>query len=162
MARRKPFWSSLYFLVLVAIALGILVGWLFPEFGSSLKPLGDAFIRAVKMIITPVIFLTVTTGIAGMNDLRAFGRVGAKAMAYFLTVSTFALALGLIVGNIVQPGAGLNIDPASLDPAAVSSYVSKAHEAFNADGSLKDAKMQTGVEGLGRTLAEFLKKVKSS
>jgi aerobic C4-dicarboxylate transport protein len=129
MARQRPFWSSLYFLVLVGIGLGVLVGWLFPAFGSSLKPLGDAFIRAVKMIITPVIFLTVTTGIAGMNDLRSFGRVGAKAMVYFLVVSTFALALGLIVGNAVQPGAGLGIDPASLDPAAVSTYVSKAHEA---------------------------------
>ena len=129
MARRRPFWRSLYFLVLVGIGLGILVGWLAPEFGSSLKPLGDAFIRAVKMIITPVIFLTVTTGIAGMNDLRAFGRVGAKAMGYFLVVSTFALALGLLVGNVIQPGAGLGIDPATLDPAAVSDYISKAHEA---------------------------------
>ncbi len=127
-AAGKPFWKTLYFQVLVAIALGILTGWLFPDFGRSLKPVGDGFIKLVKMIITPVIFLTVVTGIAGMADLRAFGRVGAKAMAYFLTFSTLALAVGLIVGNLVRPGAGLNIDPATLDQGAVSSYVSKAEE----------------------------------
>jgi aerobic C4-dicarboxylate transport protein len=124
----KPFWKTLYFQVLVAIALGILTGWLFPDFGRALKPLGDGFIKLVKMIITPVIFLTVVTGIAGMADLKAFGRVGAKAMAYFLTFSTLALAVGLVVGNIVRPGAGLNIDPATLDQGAVSTYVDKAQE----------------------------------
>jgi aerobic C4-dicarboxylate transport protein len=125
---KRPFYRTLYFQVLVAIALGILVGWLFPAFGASLKPLGDAFIRLVKMIITPVIFLTVTTGIAGMADLKAFGRVGAKAMAYFLTFSTLALAVGLIVANVVRPGDGLNVDPASLDQGAVATYVDKAHD----------------------------------
>lgn len=124
----KPFWKTLYFQVLVAIALGILAGWLFPDFGRALKPLGDGFIKLVKMIITPVIFLTVVTGIAGMADLKAFGRVGAKAMAYFLTFSTLALAVGLIVGNVVRPGAGLNVDAATLDQGAVSTYVSKAQE----------------------------------
>jgi aerobic C4-dicarboxylate transport protein len=102
----KPFWKTLYFQVLVAIALGILTGWLFPDFGRALKPLGDGFIKLVKMIITPVIFLTVVTGIAGMADLKAFGRVGAKAMAYFLTFSTLALIVGLVVGNVVRPGTG--------------------------------------------------------
>ena len=125
---RLPFWRSLYFWVLVAIALGVLVGWLWPETGQALKPLGDGFIKLVKMIIAPVIFLTVVTGIAGMADLRAFGRVGLKAMAYFLTVSTFALAVGLIVGNLARPGAGLNVDPATLDTGAVANYVSAAHE----------------------------------
>jgi aerobic C4-dicarboxylate transport protein len=124
----KPFWKTLYFQVLVAIALGILTGWLFPDFGRALKPLGDGFIKLVKMIITPVIFLTVVTGIAGMADLKAFGRVGAKAMAYFLTFSTLALIVGLVVGNVVRPGDGLNIDPATLDQGAVSTYVSKAKE----------------------------------
>jgi aerobic C4-dicarboxylate transport protein len=124
----KPFWRTLYFQVLVAIALGILTGWLFPAFGSALKPLGDGFIKLVKMIITPVIFLTVVTGIAGMADLKAFGRVGAKAMAYFLTFSTLALAVGLIVANVARPGAGMNIDPATLDQGAVASYVTKAKE----------------------------------
>jgi hypothetical protein len=125
---KRPFYRTLYFQVLVAIALGILVGWLYPAFGASLKPLGDAFIRLVKMIITPVIFLTVTTGIAGMSDLKAFGRVGAKAMAYFLTFSTLALAVGLVVANVVRPGDGLNVDPASLDQGAVATYVDKAHD----------------------------------
>jgi len=124
----RPLWRSLYFWVLVAIALGVLVGWLFPETGRALKPLGDGFIKLVKMIITPVIFLTVVTGIAGMADLRAFGRVGAKAMAYFLTVSTLALAIGLVVANFVRPGAGLNVDPATLDAGAVAAYASAAHE----------------------------------
>jgi aerobic C4-dicarboxylate transport protein len=124
----KPFWKTLYFQVLVAIALGILTGWLFPDFGRALKPLGDGFIKLVKMIITPVIFLTVVTGVAGMADLKAFGRVGAKAMAYFLTFSTLALIVGLVVGNVVRPGDGLNIDPATLDQGAVSTYVSKAKE----------------------------------
>jgi len=125
---RRPFWRTLYFQVLVGIALGVVVGWLFPDAGRALKPLGDGFIKLVKMIITPVIFLTVVTGIAGMADLRAFGRVGAKAMAYFLTFSTLALAIGLIVGNSVRPGRGLDVDPATLDAGAVSSYVSQAQE----------------------------------
>jgi len=124
----RPFWRTLYFWVLIAIALGVLVGWLSPETGQALKPLGDGFIKLVKMIITPVIFLTVVTGIAGMADLKAFGRVGAKAMAYFLTVSTLALAIGLVVANLVRPGAGLGVDPASLDTSAVAAYVSAAHE----------------------------------
>ena len=124
----RPFWKTLYFQVLVAIALGILAGWLFPDFGRALKPLGDGFIKLVKMIISPVIFLTVVTGIAGMSDLKAFGRVGAKAMAYFLTFSTLALAVGLVVGNVARPGAGLNIDPATLDAGAISTYVGKAKE----------------------------------
>jgi aerobic C4-dicarboxylate transport protein len=124
----RPFWRTLYFRVLVAIALGVLVGWLFPDFGRSLKPLGDGFIKLVKMIITPIIFLTVVTGIAGMSDLKAFGRVGAKAMAYFLTFSTLALFIGLVVANVARPGAGLNVDPSTLDAGAVSGYVTQAHE----------------------------------
>jgi aerobic C4-dicarboxylate transport protein len=119
---------SLYFQVLVAVALGIFVGWLWPPFGASLKPLGDGFIKLVKMIITPVIFLTVVTGIAGMRDLGAFGRIAAKALGYFVVVSTLALAVGLVVGNLVQPGAGLNVDPASLDTSKVATYVSEARE----------------------------------
>ena len=129
MARaHRPIWTSLYVQVLVAVALGVLVGWLWPSVGASLKPLGDGFIKLVRMIITPVIFLTVVTGIAGMRDLGAFGRIAAKALAYFLVVSTLALAVGLIVANLVQPGAGLNVDPASLDTSKVAAYVTKAHE----------------------------------
>src|SRR5688572_28898398 len=126
--RGRPFWRTLYFQVLVGIALGVLVGWLWPETGQALKPLGDGFIKLVKMIITPVIFLTVVTGIAGMADLKAFGRVGAKALAYFMTFSTLALAIGLVVGNLVRPGDGLNVDPATLDTGAVAGYVSEAQE----------------------------------
>jgi aerobic C4-dicarboxylate transport protein len=125
---RRPFWRSLYFQVLVGIALGILVGALWPDLGRALKPLGDGFVKLVRMIITPVVFLTVVTGIAGMADLKAFGRVGLKAMAYFLTLSTLALAIGLVVGNFVRPGAGLNVDPATLDSHAVAGFVSQAHE----------------------------------
>jgi len=113
---------------LIAVALGVLVGWMWSAFGASLKPLGDAFIKLVKMIITPVIFLTVVTGIAGMRDLSAFGRIAAKALGYFIVVSTLALAVGLVVANVVQPGAGLNVDPATLDTSKVASYVTKAHE----------------------------------
>jgi aerobic C4-dicarboxylate transport protein len=125
---RRPIWKSLYVQVLVAIALGVLVGWLWPGTGAALKPLGDGFIKLVKMIITPVIFLTVVTGIAGMRDLAAFGRIAAKAFAYFITMSTFALVVGLAVANLVQPGAGLNVNPATLDTSKVASYVTQAHE----------------------------------
>jgi len=125
---RRPLWKSLYFQVLVAVTLGILVGWAWPAFGASLKPLGDAFIRLVKMIITPVIFLTVVTGIAGMRDLGAFGRIAAKALGYFLVVSTLALLVGLLVANVVEPGAGLNVDVAKLDTAKVATYVGEAKE----------------------------------
>jgi aerobic C4-dicarboxylate transport protein len=124
----KPFYRQLYFQVLMAIALGITVGHFWPDIGASLKPLGDAFVKLVKMIIAPVIFLTVTTGIAGMSDLKKVGRVAGKAMIYFLTFSTLALIVGLLVGNFVQPGAGLNIDPASLDASAVADYAAKAHD----------------------------------
>ncbi|UTU54771.1 dicarboxylate/amino acid:cation symporter [Mesorhizobium ciceri] len=110
------------------MVLGAAIGYLYPETGQSLKPLGDAFIKVIKMIIAPVIFLTIATGIAGMSDLQKVGRVAAKAMVYFLTFSTLALVVGLIVANIVQPGAGLNIDPASLDVEAVKGYVATAHE----------------------------------
>src|SRR5687767_9585770 len=93
-----------------------------------MKPLGDAFIKLVKMIIAPVIFLTVVTGIAGMRDIGKVGGVAVKAFAYFFTVSSFALVVGLIVANVVQPGAGMNIDPASLDAEAVKGYAAKSHD----------------------------------
>ncbi|SFL23452.1 Sodium:dicarboxylate symporter family protein, partial [Mesorhizobium albiziae] len=128
LAPRKPLYAQLYVQVLAAITLGIALGHFYPEIGESLKPLGDAFIKLVKMIIAPVIFLTVATGIAGMNDLQKVGRVAGKAMVYFVTFSTLALIVGLIVANVVQPGAGLNIDPASLDIQAVNTYAAKAHE----------------------------------
>ncbi|WP_408962363.1 dicarboxylate/amino acid:cation symporter [Neorhizobium sp. BETTINA12A] len=125
---KLPFYRHLYFQVLVAIAAGILLGHFYPDTGASLKPLGDAFIKLVKMIIAPVIFLTVATGIAGMADLQKVGRVAGKAMIYFLVFSTLALAVGLLVSNIVQPGAGMHIDPATLDAKAVATYTAKAHD----------------------------------
>ncbi|MBA1139465.1 dicarboxylate/amino acid:cation symporter [Mesorhizobium neociceri] len=127
-ALRKSCFGRPYVQVLAAIMLGIGLGHFYPAIGESLKPLGDAFIKLVKMIIAPVIFLTVATGIGGMNDLQKVGRVASKAMAYFFTFSTLALILGLIVANIVRPGAGLNIDPASLDVQAIVGYATKAHE----------------------------------
>jgi aerobic C4-dicarboxylate transport protein len=127
-AARRPVWRTLYFWVLVAIALGVFTGWAWPGFGQSLEPLGTGFVNLVKMIITPVIFLTVVTGISGMADLKAFGRVGLKALGYFLVVSTFALAIGLVVANLVHPGQGLNVDPHSLDMTKVQSYVARAHD----------------------------------
>ncbi|WP_155414829.1 dicarboxylate/amino acid:cation symporter [Neorhizobium galegae] len=126
---KLPFYRHLYFQVLVAIAAGILLGHFYPDTGASLKPLGDAFIKLVKMIIAPVIFLTVATGIAGMADLQKVGRVAGKAMIYFLVFSTLALAVGLLVSNIVQPGAGMHIDPATLDAKAIATYTAKAHDA---------------------------------
>jgi aerobic C4-dicarboxylate transport protein len=124
----KRFWQHLYVQVLVAIALGIALGHFWPAEGTAMKPLGDAFIKLVKMIIAPVIFLTVATGIAGMSDLTKVGRVAGKAMLYFLCFSTLALIVGLIVGNIVQPGYGLHINPATLDARAVQGYANQAHE----------------------------------
>ncbi|MFZ4689620.1 MAG: C4-dicarboxylate transporter DctA [Polymorphobacter sp.] len=127
-APRRPLYAQLYVQVLFAIVAGGVIGALAPETGVALKPLGDAFIKLVKMIIAPVIFLTIVTGIAGMRDLGSVGRVAAKAFAYFLTFSTIALIVGLLIGNLVQPGARLNIDPATLDTGAISDYAAKAKE----------------------------------
>lgn len=128
MPKRPPLYRSLYAQVIAAIVIGGLLGHFSPAFAVSLKPLGDAFIALVKMIIAPVIFLTVSSGIAGMSNLAALRSVALKAFGYFLTVSTFALVIGLIVANVVQPGAGMGIDPATLDAGAVAAYASKAHE----------------------------------
>lgn len=125
---RVPWWRSLYFQVLVAIFLGGALGHFQPDVAVALKPLGDAFIKIVKMVIAPVIFLTVAGGIAGMSSLGRLGSTTGKALAYFFVVSSFALVIGLIVANVVRPGAGMNVDPATLDPAAVSGYVGKAEE----------------------------------
>lgn len=118
----------LYVQVLIGIALGVLVGALWPAFGASLKPLGDAFIKLVKMMIAPIIFTTVVLGIAKIGDLRALGRVGLKALIYFEAVTTLALVIGLVVVNLVQPGAGINADPATLDATAATEYAGRAQE----------------------------------
>ena len=118
--------GTLYIQVLIGIVLGLLVGALWPETGAALKPLGDAFIKLIKMVIAPVIFCTVALGIAQMGDMKKFGRIGGKAIIYFEVVSTLALVIGLAVGIFVGPGAGFNIDPATLDPSVTAAYVSRA------------------------------------
>ena len=123
-----PWYRHLYVQVLTAIALGVLVGAMWPETGAALKPLGDLFIKLVKMVIAPVIFLTVVTGIASMSELSSVGRIAGRAFAYFLAVSTLALIVGMIVANTVQPGVGLHIDPATLDAKAIHEYTVKAHD----------------------------------
>ena len=125
---RPPFWRSLYAQVLVAIALGVVLGWLAPEIGAQLKPLGDAFIKLVKMIIAPVIFLTVVTGIAGLSHLGELGRVALKTFGYFLLMSTFALIVGLVVANFVQPGAGMHVVLGAEQASHVAEYAEKAHD----------------------------------
>jgi aerobic C4-dicarboxylate transport protein len=126
LTRRRPWYSVLYIQVLIAIALGIVLGHFYPQTGTAMKPLGDGFIALIRMMIAPVIFCTVVHGIGAMGDLKKVGRVGLKTLVYFELVSTLALAIGLIVGEVVRPGAGFNIDPAALDPKAVASYVTRA------------------------------------
>ena len=120
--RKKPFYTGLSFQVLVGIAVAIVFGYVSPDNAAAMKPLGDAFIRLITMIIALVIFCTVVSGIAGMQDMKKVGRVGGKALLYFEVVSTLALVIGLIVANVVQPGNGFNINPATLDPKAVAAY----------------------------------------
>ena len=125
---RQAWWKALYAQVLIAIAVGGALGHFAPDLAVALKPLGDAFIKLVKLIIAPVIFLTVAAGIASMSSLARLGSTTAKAMGYFLVVSTLALVVGLVVANVVRPGEGMGVDPRTLDSAAVSGYVGKAEE----------------------------------
>ncbi|MGU5698848.1 dicarboxylate/amino acid:cation symporter [Aeromonas allosaccharophila] len=122
----KKLFSSLYFQVLLAITLGVFLGHVYPELGANMKPLGDGFVKLIKMIIAPVIFCTVVTGIAGMESMKAVGKTGAIALIYFEVVSTIALIIGLCVVNLLQPGGGMNIDPAALDASAISAYAEQA------------------------------------
>src|SRR5438874_5028148 len=118
----KPLYKSLYFQVICAIVIGVLLGHFYPETGTAMKPLGDGFIKLIKMIIAPIIFCTVVVGIAGMEDMKKVGKTGGLALLYFEIVSTIALVVGLTIVNFVQPGAGMNIDPASLDTKGVAAY----------------------------------------
>ncbi|MGF6604206.1 aerobic C4-dicarboxylate transport protein [Paraburkholderia sp. GAS448] len=120
MAARKPLYKSLYFQVIVAIVIGVLLGFFAPQWGEAMKPLGDAFIKLIKMIIAPIIFCTVVIGIAGMEDMKKVGKTGGLALLYFEIVSGIALVVGLLIVNLVRPGAGMNVDPATLDAKAVS------------------------------------------
>ncbi|MEM5769445.1 MAG: C4-dicarboxylate transporter DctA, partial [Bacillota bacterium] len=125
-AGRKPFYKVLYFQVLFAIAAGITLGHFYPAVGASMKPFGDGFIKLIKMIIAPIIFCTIVTGMANVGDMRKVGRVGLKALMYFEVVSTLALIIGLMIVNVLHPGGGMNIDPSTLDAKAVNEYASQA------------------------------------
>ena len=127
-ATTRPFYAHLYVQVLTAIALGIWLGHFYPATGEAMKPLGDGFIKLIKMIIAPIIFVTVVHGIAAMSDMKKVGRVGFKALIYFEIVTTLALAVGLIVANLVQPGAGMNIDAASIDTKNIETYVTQSKD----------------------------------
>lgn len=127
-AERKPLYKSLYFQVVAGILLGVLVGYVAPNLGVDMKPLGDVFIKMIKMVIGLVIFCTVVAGISGMSDMKKMGRLGGKALLYFEVLSTAALVLGVIVGNLVRPGAGMNADPSKLDAGAVAKYAGAAKE----------------------------------
>ncbi len=127
-SRPKKIYQYLYVQVIAAIVLGVTLGYIYPDLGKSMQPLGDGFIKLVKMIIAPVIILTVTTGIAGMNDLKKVGSIAGKALIYFLIFSTLALILGLVVSYLVEPGAGLNIDPKTLDTSRIAKYVTAAED----------------------------------
>jgi aerobic C4-dicarboxylate transport protein len=129
----KRLFSSLYLQVLVAVALGALLGFLNPPLGAAMKPLGDGFIKLVKMLIAPIVFATVVTGIAKMGDLKRVGRIGFKGIVYFEILTTFALALGLLVGKLVRPGAGMNVNAAALDTKAIASYTSTGHSLSTTD-----------------------------
>jgi aerobic C4-dicarboxylate transport protein len=118
----NPLYKSLYFQVIVAIVIGILLGYFYPATGEAMKPLGDGFIKLIKMIIAPIIFCTVVVGIAGMEDMKKVGKTGGYALLYFEIVSTIALLVGLTIVNVVQPGVGMNIDPATLDTKSVAAY----------------------------------------
>ncbi|MDX7597971.1 dicarboxylate/amino acid:cation symporter [Aeromonas caviae] len=122
----KKIVSSLYFQVILAITIGICLGHVYPSLGADMKPLGDGFVKLIKMIIAPVIFCTVVTGIVGMESMKAVGKTGAIALIYFEVVSTLALIIGLCVVNVLQPGAGMNVDPSSLDASAISVYADQA------------------------------------
>jgi len=130
---KKPMYKSLHFQVFVAIILGVAFGYFYPSAGASMRPLGDAFIKLIKMIIGPIIFCTIVGGIAGMDDMKKVGRVGGKALLYFELVTTVALVIGMVVINVTKPGAGMNIDVSSLDTKAISAYTTAAKSQSSVD-----------------------------
>lgn len=124
----KPFYKELYFQVIVGIVIGVSLGYFFPDLAVKMKPLGDGFIKLIAMIIGPIIFCTVVTGIAGMRDMKELGRVGGKALIYFAVMSIVALIIGLIGGHVIQPGAGFNVELSTLDTSAISKYTESAKD----------------------------------
>ena len=125
-APHKPFYTHLYAQVLTAIVFGVLLGYFYPQLGEQMKPLGDGFVKLIKMLIAPIIFCTVVHGIASMEDMKKVGRVGLKALIYFEVVTTLALIVGLVVVNILQPGVGMNVDPRAIDTKSIQVYTTKA------------------------------------
>jgi aerobic C4-dicarboxylate transport protein len=123
---KKPFYRILYVQVLIAVAIGIFLGHFYPELGVAMKPLGDGFIKLIRMLIGPIIFCTVVTGIAGMQDLTKVGRVGGKALIYFEIMSTFALIIGLVAAHLLHPGSGFNVDPSTIDTKSIVTYTTQA------------------------------------
>src|SRR4030095_1846873 len=119
---KKPLYKSLYFQVIVAIVIGVLLGHFYPETGTAMKPFGDGFIKLIKMIIAPIIFCTIVIGIAGMEDMKKVGKVGGYAVLYFEIVSSIALIVGLVIVNVLKPGVGMNVDPATLDTKSIAQY----------------------------------------
>src|SRR5688500_9957388 len=132
-AASKPLYTHLYVQVLTGIAIGVTLGYFWPATGAAMKPLGDGFIRLIRMIIAPIIFGTVVVGIAKMGDMKNVGRIGLAALIYFEIVSTLALVIGLIVINLLQPGVGINADPATLDASSVKAYASTAQQLSTTD-----------------------------
>lgn len=130
---RTPFYRSLYFQVLMAIVIGVLLGYFYPHAGEAMKPLGDGFIRLIKMIIAPVIFCTVVLGIAGMEDMKRVGKTGGLALLYFEIVSTLALVVGLVLVNVLQPGVGMNVDPHTIDAGSIAAYTGPGKMSSTAD-----------------------------
>ena len=131
--RRKPLYTILYVQVITAIVIGVVLGYVAPDTGAAMRPLGDGFIKLVRMMIAPIIFSVVVVGIAKMGDLKAVGRIGIKALVYFEVISTLALVICLVVVNILKPGEGINADPATLDPSAVSAYATSAENLSTID-----------------------------
>src|SRR4249919_2474863 len=127
-APHRPLYTHLYAQVLTAIVFGVLLGHFYPQLGEQMKPLGDGFIRVIKMLIAPIIFCTVVHGIASMEDMKKVGRVGLKALIYFEVVTTLALIVGLLVINILQPGVGMNIDASTIDTRSIQGFVTKSKE----------------------------------
>jgi aerobic C4-dicarboxylate transport protein len=127
-ASKKKWYRHLYAQVLIAVALGIALGHYYPDLGTAMKPLGDNFLKLIKLMVAPLIFCTVVHGIASMSDIKAVGRIGVKALIYFEVMTTLALVLGLFIVNVLKPGAGMHIDPATLDVSAISGYTKAAHD----------------------------------
>ena len=130
---KQPFYKSLYVQVLVAIAIGIALGHWYPETAVAMKPFGDGFVKLIKMAIAPIIFCTVVTGIAGMQSMKSVGKTGGMALLYFEVVSTVALIIGLVVVNVVQPGAGMHVDPNTLDTSKIAAYAAAGEKQSTVD-----------------------------